>query len=59
MRYSGAEAVWECLVKEGVEIVWAYPGGAALPIFDALAKYPQIHHVLVRHEQAAAHAAEG
>ncbi|MBI4572214.1 MAG: hypothetical protein HY713_02885 [candidate division NC10 bacterium] len=59
MRYTGAEALWECLVREDVDIVWAYPGGAALPIFDAVAKYPQIHHVLVRHEQAAAHAADG
>ncbi len=59
MRYTGAEALWECLVREGVDVVWAYPGGAALPLFDALAKYPQIHHVLVRHEQAAAHAADG
>ncbi len=59
MRYTGAEALWECLIREGVEIVWGYPGGAALPLFDALAKYPQIHHVLVRHEQAAAHAADG
>lgn len=59
MRYTGAEALWECLVREGVDIVWGYPGGAALPLFDALAKYPQIHHVLVRHEQAAAHAADG
>ncbi len=58
MQYTGAEVLWECLVREGVDIVWAYPGGAALPIFDALAKYPQIHHVLVRHEQAAAHAAD-
>jgi acetolactate synthase-1/2/3 large subunit len=59
MRYTGAEALWECLGREGVDIVWGYPGGAALPLFDALAKYPQIHHVLVRHEQAAAHAADG
>jgi acetolactate synthase I/II/III large subunit len=51
--------LWECLVREGVDIVWGYPGGAALPLFDALAKFPQIHHVLVRHEQAAAHAADG
>ena len=59
MGYTGAEALWECLVREGVDVLWAYPGGAALPLFDALAKYPQIHHVLVRHEQAAAHAADG
>ncbi len=59
MRYNGSEALWECLVREGVDVIWGYPGGAALPLFDALAKYPQIHHVLVRHEQAAAHAADG
>ncbi len=59
MKCTGAEALWDCLVREGVDIVWGYPGGAALPLFDALAKFPQIHHVLVRHEQAAAHAADG
>jgi acetolactate synthase-1/2/3 large subunit len=59
MGHTGAEVVWECLVREGVDILWGYPGGAALPLFDALGKYPQIHHVLVRHEQAAAHAADG
>jgi acetolactate synthase-1/2/3 large subunit len=57
--HTGAEVVWECLIREGVDVVWAYPGGAALPLFDALGKYPQIHYVLVRHEQAAAHAADG
>ncbi len=56
---NGAEAIWESLVREGVEIAWAYPGGAALPLFDALAKYPQLRYILVRHEQAAAHAADG
>ena len=59
MPFNGAEAVWECVSREGVDIVWGYPGGAALPLFDALSKYPRIHHVLVRHEQAAAHAADG
>jgi acetolactate synthase I/II/III large subunit len=59
MTHTGAEIVWECLLREGVDVVWGYPGGAALPLFDAWAKYPQIHHVLVRHEQAAAHAADG
>ena len=59
MSHTGAEVVWECLLREGVDVVWGYPGGAALPLYDALAKYPQIHHVLVRHEQAAAHAADG
>jgi acetolactate synthase-1/2/3 large subunit len=59
MKYTGAEVLWECLVREGVDVIWGYPGGAAIPMFDALGKYPQIHHVLVRHEQAAAHAADG
>jgi acetolactate synthase-1/2/3 large subunit len=59
MKYTGAEVLWECVVREGVGVIWGFPGGAALPMFDALGKYPQIHHVLVRHEQAAAHAADG
>jgi acetolactate synthase-1/2/3 large subunit len=59
MGHTGAAVIWECLVREGVEVFWGYPGGAALPLFDALGKYPQLHHVLVRHEQAAAHAADG
>lgn len=59
-RKTGAEIVWECLVKEGVEVVFGYPGGAILPTYDALNKYrDKIHHVLVRHEQGAAHAADG
>jgi hypothetical protein len=40
VRYIGAEALWECLVREGVDVVWGYPGGAALPLFDALSKHP-------------------
>jgi acetolactate synthase-1/2/3 large subunit len=57
---TGAEIVWECLLKEGVEVVFGYPGGAILPIYDALHKYQdRIHHVLVRHEQGATHAADG
>ncbi len=57
---SGAEIVWECLIREEVEVVFGYPGGASLPIYDALVKYnDQIHHVLTRHEQNAAHAADG
>jgi acetolactate synthase-1/2/3 large subunit len=59
MGHTGADVIWECLVREGVDVVWGYPGGAALPLFDSLGKYPQIHHVLVRHEQAAGHAADG
>ena len=59
MRLTGAEIVWECLQREGVKVVFGYPGGAILPTYDALEKYPQIHHVLTRHEQGAAHMADG
>jgi acetolactate synthase-1/2/3 large subunit len=59
MQLTGAEIIIECLLREGVETVFGYPGGAVLPIYDALTKYPQLRHVLVRHEQAAAHAADG
>src|SRR6201992_2178676 len=57
-RLTGAEIVWATLVGEGVTDVFGYPGGAILPIYDALRKY-RIHHVLVRHEQGAAHMADG
>ncbi len=59
MLLSGAEIVMECLLREGVEVMFGYPGGAILPTYDAMTKYPQIHHVLVRHEQGAAHMADG
>src|SRR3954471_11735384 len=59
MKLTGAEIIWECLQKEGVDVVFGYPGGAILPTYDAMTKYPQIHHVLVRHEQGAAHMADG
>jgi acetolactate synthase-1/2/3 large subunit len=59
MEMTGAEIVWECLIREGVDLVFGYPGGANLPIYDALDKYPQVHHVLPRHEQGAAHMADG
>jgi acetolactate synthase-1/2/3 large subunit len=55
---TGAEIVWATLVGEGVTDVFGYPGGAILPIYDALRKFP-IHHTLVRHEQGAAHMADG
>jgi acetolactate synthase-1/2/3 large subunit len=55
----GAEILVEALVDLGVEIVFGYPGGAVLPIYDALFKQKRIKHILVRHEQAAGHAAEG
>ncbi len=57
-RLTGAEILWATLVGEGVETVFGYPGGAILPAYDALRKFP-IHHVLVRHEQGAAHMADG
>jgi acetolactate synthase-1/2/3 large subunit len=58
VQRTGAQIVWECLVREGVDLVFGYPGGANLPIYDAMLDYP-IRHVLVRHEQGAAHAADG
>ncbi|MGA7246084.1 MAG: biosynthetic-type acetolactate synthase large subunit [Terracidiphilus sp.] len=57
-RLTGAEIVWATLVGEGVSTVFGYPGGAILPVYDALRKFP-IRHVLVRHEQGAAHMADG
>jgi acetolactate synthase-1/2/3 large subunit len=57
-RLTGAEILWATLVGEGVTDVFGYPGGAILPAYDALRKFP-IHHVLVRHEQGAAHMADG
>lgn len=59
MLLSGAEIVMECLLREGVDVIFGYPGGAILPTYDAMTKYPQIHHVLVRHEQGASHMADG
>jgi acetolactate synthase I/II/III large subunit len=58
MKKTGAEIVWECLMWEGVEVVFGYPGGANMPIYDAMLSYP-VHHVLVRHEQGGAHMADG
>jgi acetolactate synthase-1/2/3 large subunit len=59
MILSGAEIIFECLLREGVEVMFGYPGGAILPTYDAMSKYPQIKHVLVRHEQGACHMADG
>ncbi len=56
---SGAEIIVKSLVNEGVDVVFGYPGGAVLPVYDALFKQNQLRHILVRHEQAATHAAEG
>jgi acetolactate synthase-1/2/3 large subunit len=55
---TGAQIIWESMVREGVEVAFGYPGGAILPTYDAMLDYP-IHHVLVRHEQGAAHMADG
>jgi acetolactate synthase-1/2/3 large subunit len=55
---TGAQMVWEALVREGVSVVFGYPGGAILPTYDAMLDYP-IRHVLVRHEQGASHMADG
>ena len=58
MILSGAQILWESLRREGVEVVFGYPGGAILPAYDAMLEFP-IRHVLVRHEQGAAHMADG
>ena len=59
-KISGSEAVIKCLINEGVEIIYGYPGGAIMPVYDELFKYQdKIHHVLTRHEQGATHAAQG
>lgn len=59
-RISGSEAVIKCLLAEGVNTLYGYPGGAIMPVYDELYKYQdQIHHVLTRHEQGATHAAQG
>lgn len=58
MQKIGAEVILECLIEQQVEKVFGYPGGAILPFYDALLKYPQIEHILTVHEQGAAHAAD-
>ena len=56
---KGSEIICESLLREGVDVLFGHPGGAILPFYDALWSYPQIRHILVRHEQSAAHAADG
>ena len=56
---TGAQVLCRALLEEGVELLWGYPGGAIMPFYHALPEYPGLRHVLVRHEQAAAHAADG
>lgn len=58
-RLTGAQMVMEALAEQGVDTIFGYPGGAVLPIYDALHQQDKIKHVLVRHEQGAGHAAEG
>ncbi len=60
MKLTGSEIIMECLLQEGVHVMFGYPGGAILPTYDAIAKYDdRLHHVLVRHEQGASHMADG
>jgi acetolactate synthase-1/2/3 large subunit len=57
---KGAEAVLKCLLEEGVDTIFGYPGGAIMPVYDALYDYTdRLNHILPRHEQGATHAAEG
>jgi len=58
MKLNGARILCESLVKEGVEVIFGFPGGSVLPLYDVLPRYPQLRHILVRHEQGAAHAAD-
>ena len=59
MKLTGAQIVCESLLKEGVDVIFGLPGGAILPLYQTLPEYPQLRHILVRHEQGAAHAADG
>ena len=59
MLVTGAEAIVQCLLEQGVDTVFGYPGGMVLPLYDALYDENKIHHVLTAHEQGAAHAADG
>lgn len=60
MELTGAQIIMECLLKEGVDVIFGYPGGAILPTYDAMTQYlDRLHHVLVRHEQGASHMADG
>ena len=57
-KMTGAQILWASLEREGVQTVFGYPGGAILPVYDALGK-SKLHHILVRHEQGATHMADG
>jgi acetolactate synthase I/II/III large subunit len=59
MKMTGAQILCENLVREGVEVIFGIIGASTLPLYDVFPQYPQLHHVMVRHEQGAAHAADG
>jgi len=59
MKKTGAQILCESLINEGVEVIWGILGGSVLPLYDTFPQYPQLRHILVRHEQGAAHAADG
>ena len=59
MKMNGSQMVCESLIREGVDVIFGLPGGAILPLYQTLPEYPQLRHILVRHEQGAAHAADG
>jgi acetolactate synthase-1/2/3 large subunit len=59
MKRTGAQILCESLLKEGADVIFGYPGGVVLPLFDTFPQYPALRHILVRHEQGAAHAADG
>jgi len=59
MKMTGAQILCESMIKEGVEVIFGFPGGTVLPLYDTFPQYPQLRHILVRHEQGAAHAADG
>jgi len=59
MKMTGAQILCESLLQEGVDVIFGFPGGSVLPLYDTFPQYPQLKHVLVRHEQGAAHAADG
>ena len=59
-KITGSEVLLRCLVAEGVDVLFGYPGGAIMPVYDALYSYAdKLNHILVRHEQGAVHAAQG
>ncbi len=59
MKLTGAQILMKCLEREGVRHIFGYPGGVVIDIYDEMARTPSIRHILVRHEQAAVHAADG